>query len=76
MIPIYMRPRTSKTHTTLQASVAAWEEAIDILAANNQMVYIGLIAPHLKDKDNNDTVRLTFTNTVAVKLLHFFGVSA
>lgn len=76
MLPIYIRPRTSTTHRTLQARAETWRQAILILQYNKKSAYSGLIEPHVVTVSDDAVVSITFTNNVAEQLLHFFGLTA
>jgi len=76
MLPIYTRPRTTPTQMTLQATAETWQKAVDIMEGNNEVAYVGLITPALRDTQPTDIVRITLTNKAAAKILHFFGLSA
>jgi hypothetical protein len=76
MLPIYTQPRTSATHTTLQATCQTWRDLVRTLEVNNQTAYVGIIHPFLRDVSDDAVVRITFLNNVATKILHMIGLTS
>lgn len=76
MLPIYTQPRTSATHTTLQATGKTWRDLVRTLEVNNQGAYASIISPFLREAEDDATIRITFMNNVATKILHLIGLSS
>lgn len=71
---VYMRPKTSETHITLQATTESWQEALAVLKQKGLSRYSMFIEPNIRNQEG--TVFITLPNETARAIVRALGMSA
>lgn len=74
MYKVYVGPRRSPTHITLQASRDEWSRVVDELTKSQLIGHRIVIEQEIR-KSDNDPIRINLPNTVAEEVLTALGIS-